>query len=279
MERILQSAPFTASMLYTEDGAAVDPGTVTVGVTRDDGTVLVAAGTATSGGTGVQARTFNITIANTTLLDRLTVTWTSSAKGNRVSTLEVVGGFLFSIAQLRAKGFSDTSVYPTANVVNARLYAEAALEDACDQAFVPRYSSYIFTGQGYRSPVYLPKRNIRLIRSASSDGLALGVADIAALQINTSRGAVYGRVWPWSRTCVIRYEYGDDYPPMDITMAALDLATFILPQVTSVPGVDPRAESVITEDGTMRFALGSSGRFGIPSVDRVVGAYQRPLVG
>jgi hypothetical protein len=101
MERILQSAPFTASETFYEDGVIVDPGTVTVGVTRADGTVLIAAGTATAG-SGAAARTYALTIANTALLDTLTVTWTSATKGVRTSTIEVVGGFLFTLSQARA---------------------------------------------------------------------------------------------------------------------------------------------------------------------------------
>jgi hypothetical protein len=43
-ERILQLTPGTLTQQWYEDGAAVDPGTVTVGITRADGTTLVAAG-------------------------------------------------------------------------------------------------------------------------------------------------------------------------------------------------------------------------------------------
>jgi hypothetical protein len=49
VERILQLTPGTLSQQWYEDGAAVDPGTVTVGITRADGTTLVAAGTGTTG--------------------------------------------------------------------------------------------------------------------------------------------------------------------------------------------------------------------------------------
>jgi 20S proteasome alpha/beta subunit len=55
LERIGQLTPGSLSQQWYEDGSAVDPGTVTVGITRADGTVLVAAGTATTG-TGTAAR-------------------------------------------------------------------------------------------------------------------------------------------------------------------------------------------------------------------------------
>jgi hypothetical protein len=97
LERILQLTPGTLSQQWYEDGAAVDPGAATVGITRADGTILVAAGTATAG-TGTAPRTFNLTTTHTALLDRLTVTWTSVTKGTIVSYVEVVGGFWFSLA-------------------------------------------------------------------------------------------------------------------------------------------------------------------------------------
>jgi hypothetical protein len=44
LERIQKLTPGTLSQQWTEDGAVVDPGTVTIGITKADGTVLVAAG-------------------------------------------------------------------------------------------------------------------------------------------------------------------------------------------------------------------------------------------
>jgi hypothetical protein len=101
LERIGQLTPGTLSQQWYEDGAVVDPGSVTVGITRADGTVLVAAGAATTG-SGTGARTYNLTTTHTALLDRLTVTWTSTLKGTLLSYVEVVGGFWFSLAELRA---------------------------------------------------------------------------------------------------------------------------------------------------------------------------------
>jgi hypothetical protein len=93
LERIQKATPGTLSQQWYEDGVAVDPGTVTLGITRADGTTLVAPATGTTGsGTGV--RTYNLTTTHTALLDRLTVTWTSTLKGTLLTYVEVVGGFL-----------------------------------------------------------------------------------------------------------------------------------------------------------------------------------------
>src|SRR5215207_7091184 len=121
LERILQRSPGTISEQWYEGGVAVDPGTVTIGITRWDGTVLVAAGTATTG-SGTGARSFNLTTAHAATLDTLVVTGTSSAKGTLTSYLEVVGGFLFTVADFRALGtaYTSTTNYPTTAITAMR---------------------------------------------------------------------------------------------------------------------------------------------------------------
>lgn len=285
MERILQNAPFTASMTFYEDGVAVDPATVTIGVTRDDGTVLIAPGTSTAG-SGTAPRTFNLTAANTAQLDTLLLTWTSTTKGVRTSVLQVAGGFLFPLSALRAR-FPDTTAYPVADLVTARQYAEETLEDACNLAFVPRYGSWSFIGSGRWEPLVFPRNDVRLIRSALNNGVALTSQQLANLMIDRGVaisgqvGTGWAFVWSWNTPCVIRYEFGRDYPSADESLAALDIATDVLPkiQAAQASGVDPRAVEVITQDGTVRFDIGDDvARFGIPSVDRVVRAHQGALV-
>jgi hypothetical protein len=80
LERILQNTPGSVSKQWYEDGTAVDPGTVTVDITRADGTVV--ASDASVSGTGTAARTLALTTTHTGLLDRLTLTWVSSDKGS-----------------------------------------------------------------------------------------------------------------------------------------------------------------------------------------------------
>jgi hypothetical protein len=138
LERILQLTPGTLSQQWMQDGVAVDPGTVTIGITRADGTVLVAAGTAVAG-SGSAPRTFNLTTTHTSLLDRLKITWTSSLKGTVISYLEVVGGRLFTMAEALSRP-QLASVTPV-NLELARLRAEQYLERRCGgRSFFPRYS-------------------------------------------------------------------------------------------------------------------------------------------
>src|SRR5215217_5067951 len=127
LERVQQLTPATVSQQWYEDGTATDPGTVTVGITRADGTTLVAAGAATSG-TGTSPRTFNLTTTHTALLDRLKLTWTSTTKGTLTSYVEIVGGFLFTLAELSADLATSTTTYTAAQMADARTYAETQIE-------------------------------------------------------------------------------------------------------------------------------------------------------
>src|SRR5215207_2274109 len=154
LERVQQNTPVTLSQQWYEGGVVVDPGTVTIVITRADGTSLVAS-TGTSG-SSTSPRTFNLTTTHTALLDRLTVTWTSTLKGTLVSYVEVVGGFLFSLPELSAiKPTNQT--WTTTQMTETRVSVEQALEDACAVAFVPRYSRETVNGNSGGLPLRWPK--------------------------------------------------------------------------------------------------------------------------
>jgi hypothetical protein len=270
LERILKSTPGTISQQWYEDGAAVDPGTVTLGITRADGTSLVAGGTATAG-SGTAARTFNLTTTHTALLDRLTVTWTSSNKGTQVTYLEVVGGFLFSIADARALiPLNNATTYPTAKIVEMRTLVEQSLEDACGVAFVPRYAYETINGSG--GTLLQPRwPKITAVRSVSFAGVALGVTPLATVAPSGSL-LYYPSTWTAGFSNVtIGYEHGHQTPPERVRRAAIRLAKRWL-----VEGpVDDRATTFSNDDGT--YSLVTPGRrgeiFDLPEVNAVVQQY------
>ena len=264
MERVKQNTPATISNVWYSDGVIADPGTVTVGVTRDDGTVLVAAGAATSGG-GAAARTFNLTTTHTSLLDRLVVTWTSSTLGVDGQVVEVVGDYLFSVAQ--AKALTSLANKTSAEIIEKRTLVEVLLENACGVAFVPRYSRKSFNGTaGYH--LLLPPRTTA-IRSVKLDGTL--VTDISTLRLLPT-GELY---FPsgWTRgfanyEVAFEHGYSDGAERFAASDAALTWARYLL-----VKGpIDERTTSMSTEDGT--FSLLTPGRggsvSGIPSVDAFI---------
>lgn len=272
-ERVQQSTPFTLSQQWYEDGSPVDPGAVTLGVTRADGTVLIAAGQSTSG-TGVSPRTFNLTATHTALLDTLKITWTSATKGTLVSYVEVAGGFLFTISQAQAILPSATP----AQLIEARIYAETELEAALGYALVPRYA---FEARTARTGYALRVRNhyVRAVRSVSINGTALTGGQLTDLSFDA--GGYVAGYW-WCQTTLrlnnvtIGYEHGLDRPPPGASRQALSVALEYLGGDPNGSGIDPRAESIVTVDGTVRLRT-SSGLFSALGVNEWVAANRLPL--
>jgi hypothetical protein len=274
IERILQSTPGTLSQQWYEDGAAVNPGTVTVGITRADGTDLVASGAGTTG-SGSSARTYSLTTTHTALLDSLTVTWTSTLKGTLVSRVEVVGGFLFSISDARAIAPLNNAVtYSTESIADMRTTVETAIENACGVAFVPRYTHETVSGNGSREIMLRPVP--RVIRSVTADGSAFSAGDLALISMGIT-GSMYSSGQSWAagtNNVVVGYEHGYGVVPPEVKRAALILAKMWL--VGQRSPIDDRAATFnATEGGTYSLVVpGRNGSyFGQPDVDAVIDRY------
>lgn len=272
MQRILKDTPCTLSTTFTTDGTATDPApdTATVTITRDDGTAIVTAAAAT--GTGVGSFSYSLSAAQNNLLDTLTVKWTSSL-GTIASTVEVVGGFLFSIAQARSLDpLNNATRYPTQAIIDARTLAETALEEACGVAFVPRYRREPLSGTG-GTELILSQPRITAIRSMSLAGTALTAGELAAV-VPSGPGVIY-TLNGWTRgfgNYSIAYEHGYVSPPPRVTNAALLLARRYL---VDSP-VSDRATSMTTDDGTTQFLVTAGVRqavFDIPEANAVVAQY------
>jgi hypothetical protein len=263
--RIQRLTPGTLSEQWFEDGAVVDPGTVTIGIVRADGTVLVTAGTATSG-TGSSPRTFNLTTTHTASLDKLQVTWTSTLKGTLVSYVEVVGGFLFGLAELIAVK-PPNQTWTTAQMSDMRTTVEQAIEDEYGTALVPRYRRDTLSGDG--TTLLRLRDPVRTVRAATVTSTILSTADLALL--TNSTGFVTGYTWTaGTGNITVGYEYGLDEPPARIRMDAIRLARQWL---VSGP-IDDRALGAASPDGNFSFGLATPGRngsiFGLPDLDAVI---------
>jgi hypothetical protein len=268
LERVLQATPFTLQQQWYEGGTAVDPGSVTVTVTDTAGVVVT---TGAASGTGTSPRAYNLTAVHTAILDTLTVTWASTLKGTLTSYVEVVGGFLFSIAEFRGLGsaYANTTNYPTSAVVDMRTTVEQALEDACSVAFVPRHSVETVNGV-YGGLLSLRWARVRSIRTVTVDDVAGTPADYVALR----EGMVYASSTWWTAgygNVTVGYEHGYDSPPMRMKRAALILAKRWI-----TPGsADDRAINVTNDSGTYAlFQAGVRGHlFDVPEVQAAVDQY------
>lgn len=271
MDRVLRNTSPVVQAVFTVDGSPIDAGSVMATVTRDDGAVLVVGSPATQASAGTYQ--IPLSMSETGVLDVLSIDWAGTIGGQPqtiTTTIEVVGGFLFTIAQAQAR--SEFNGLSASEIAALRTYAEQELENACGVAFVPRYArtSVFATGD----PIGLPHANIRAIRSVTVDGTALAAGDLAS--VRQVGGYVTFPRWWCSTQVTVSYEHGADFPPAAVTQAALDIAAT---QVTSsASGIDPRTERIITDDGVLVFGGGGASSFGLPSVDRVISTYALPGV-
>lgn len=282
--RVLRTEQRTLTRRIYSDETLVDAaGPVTVQVARLDGTVLTS-GTATDeAGTGVYS--FVLTggpaapASVTWQLDTLVVTWTGTIGGAAVTLppdyVEVAGGHLFGLAEARAvhKTLADTARYPTELLADTRIAVEQECEEICGRGFVPRFARVAATGTGRRT-LTLPRSDVRAVRSVTVDG----VAEAASATVTDSGVLTRGGVlrWPTERI-VVEFEYGADYPPSEISDAAITRLRSKLTQVSS--NIPDRAMSyTVVQGGVYRLSTPSARRTGIPEVDAVYDRYSM-LVG
>lgn len=284
-QQILRGTAGTLSWQPTDQygEAAAPTGTITVAVWKANGDELIPAGTATSG-SSTNPRTYTLTAAQTVNLDLLTVEWTDQTTAVTYTTYaEIVGGFYFSIAELRAWDASITlSAYPDATVRSARRHVEEQCEKITGRAWVPRYRRVRTNGRGDGSLLLEP--SIRAVREGTIDGVALTSDELAALVPNPGVGFVwrsdFGRWTSGTSNVVLGYEVGADRPPEDLKRAAMLHCRHVLG--TPKAGVDSRATQFSPiEGGTV--LLATPGRFGwetgIPEVDAVYLRYAAGRVG
>lgn len=277
--RVRQNAQATISHTFSVDETATDAvGSVTYSVKRLDGTV-VASGTASHPGT---TGLYTFTLAAQSLVDIFTVDWTGSVGGGAVTVrdyVEVVGGFLFSLDEMRsARPALDSVRFSTQNLIDARLEAEVIAEKICAQAFVPRFARFELDGNNDFALV-LPIHTLRTVRAVSTgtnttDRVALTGSGLTAVEFSEA-GIISrrGAVWMWGRkNIVVEVEYGLDYPPEQIHRAAIIHARSLLTQTdTSIPN---RATSVQGNPGGATYSMAgpSAERTGITAVDALYGA-------
>jgi RNase H-fold protein (predicted Holliday junction resolvase) len=284
--RAIQGAPVTVtftSLDSTGEPSAVDPGTVTVGVTAADGSTVVAGGAATAG-TGA-TRTYTLSATHTANLDRLTVTWTSSAVTIGTTVVDVVGAVYATTAEIRAAipTLADEAANPTATLVQARLEVEAMFERAIGDvlSFVPRFDTATMWHRGQRM-LQLPHFFLRRVRWArywydEADYTEVEPTLLTGIQANEAGLALLyddTESWPVGRL-VVGYEHGMDGPPPDVKRQAIAAVRRQVHQARSA--VDPRAVSQTMANGEVqRFPTPGLGPWvtGVPEVDEVIQWYK-----
>ncbi len=268
-QRILRATTGTISCNPTDsDGEPVDPGTVTVGVVASDGTVVTAAGTATTGST---EPAWAYSVAQSALCDRWTATWKVGSDTIAVTEHEIVGGVYFTTAELRAAepSVSEATPYTAPELVGWRREAEVSFESWTNCAWVPRFQIVDTYGTGGCSlglGVFYPRR-IAWVRTYSSDGTytVLSDTEVAALTFTDSGALV--RSGGWYGRYMVGVEHGKTRPPADLKRVAMRHTRRLAQRKNS--GLSDRAQSYTTPEGQV-VNLGRVGTAWRPTGDEVI---------
>jgi hypothetical protein len=257
------------------DGEPATPGTVTVGVTRSAGTVVLAPGTATSG-TASAPRTVAVTAAQTAEVDWLTATWSVSGVVVGVTVHEIVGVSLITKAQLIEREPKVTSV-ALSEFLRARREADDLFFDQCHRSFVPRFAVERIPARSLpdQSRIRLRFPDVSEVRWANhidSNGTVTAI-DVAGVG-PSSTGIVTlvgSDLWPCDGEIEVGYVHGMTRPPHDVLSAVARYMRDILGSGTS--GIPDRATTYSDgQGGTTQLATPGLGPFvtGIPEVDKVL---------
>jgi hypothetical protein len=276
--RVLRTAQVVLShTFYVDETATSASGAVTYSIKRLDGTV-VASGAATG---PAPVGVYQLTVPAQSVVDTLTVDWTGTIPGGGTVTardiVEVVGGFIFGLAEARAvPPVLDSTRYPSAMLARKRISVEQECEEICGQAFVPRFARAAITvgglagGFSMSNTLTLPNVKVRALRAITVDGANQSITGLAV----SDSGVITGGAWlarvPAS-TAIVEYEHGWEYPPEDLREAAMLRLRSRLNQGDT--GVPQRALSFsVADGGVYRLSTPSASRTGIPDVD---GVYER----
>lgn len=291
--QILRGLAATISATFDQDGDVVDPGTVTVSITRADGTAVVTG--ATTDGTGATPRTYQLAPGATAMLDQLTATWTSSTLGTVTTEVEVVGDLLFTVAEARAlggtsasNGLLDTVAYPDAVIEAARSRITESFQDICGVAFVPRYRRVIVDRLD-GSHLLLPDMRVTALRSIETRERTTWTAwtadELAEAYVTPWGGLTseLARISSGSRNVRVGYEHGWERAPQDIRRAAMILARNQIVE----SNFSDRATGFSSDTGT--YSIGQAGtqqnawsafrHTGYPEVDAVLNRYMERIAG
>lgn len=268
VQQIVVDTPATLSAVFYPTGSdtAAADGTVTVAVTRADGTTVTGVGAVTGSG-----GTYQATLPAQTSLDLLTATWDGDTQKVR-TTHEIIGVPIVELAEIRATlNIGDTSKFPNARLAEARAWFTDLATDALNYSPIPRFAHETLDGTGLSTIDLMGSHAyLRQLRWATVDGETVDPEDLAEWGFTDSRidrSPAGGVFTSGHRNIQIAYEHGLDRPSAELRQLALMAIRFRL--LTNQAGQIPdRALSITNEYGNVQMAQPSRNRpTGIPDVD------------
>lgn len=277
--KVLKATPATLSQTFYLDGAVADPGVVTITITKADGTVVVEDDA--TDGTGAAARTYDL--GPQAQLNDLTAAWSGTVGGTPTtlySKVEIVGGFIFGVAQARAfdgAKLEDTSAYPTDTLTAARDRITDNLETLTGVSWVPRFEREELDGDG-TDTLILSKYHPTEILSVSIDGTALTQDELDDLKVYPD-GRIKRKTlgtWTDDKYVCVEYVHGFEHLKDGVDYIAL---RWLLSQVIG-SNIPRTAIQQIGELGTYRLSTpGEKYPTGIPEVDAWLAAHDHTIPG
>lgn len=288
MDRLLRNAKGTIRLeLRDENGDLQDPDGNAALVRVYDSAGAEMAGspfTATRASQGIYDAALPAANAIMATLDTYDAVWSVTIATQATSfrtSFEVIGKFIFSLAELRAfdPDLASTTKFPFEKLSAAREVAEETIEKLCGVAFRPRGRRATLDGSGSATlllPDLYPTKLVSASIDAGSGAVVMSAADLADVVVY-SWGALARKtrgIWTeGARNVTVFYEYGLADPPEPVRRAAMMLARAAL-----IPGAAPdRATGVSSEAGDFRLTTANrEGPTGIPEVDAVIEQYSHP---
>lgn len=282
VERVLRNTAATISVTFYNGSTAVEAdGVVNVVAKKADSTTLLSTAATNDPAVGV----YSVVIPPQANLNLLTLTWSGTFSGTAISiesNVEIVGGFLFSIAELRN---SDTALtitrFPNQSLIDARLTVESEFEDICHRAFVPRFAAEYVNGE-WIDEVWLSKPEpLRITKISNGSTVYDASGWETSRYLRRDREALHrlllsgpALALAYLTDTYIEYEYGMAQVPIPIKDKAIRRAKLNLLGMAST--IDPRATTMILPDiGSVNLATpGMRGlETGIPDIDVVLRRY------
>lgn len=181
---VLVDTPATIEARFYADGVLTNDNPVTIGITKADGTALVASGTATTNpSTGVYR--YPLTSTHTAELNLLTATWTGASQ-LQVTKVEIVGDHLFNLVDLRALRVAGSTPFSTSasplfsdtQIMEARAATLDEFRAILGFHPVPRFCRETKDGDGRPSVILTdPGLKASKLLSVTVDGAVRSLAD------------------------------------------------------------------------------------------------------
>ena len=269
----------TFEVVDPDSGGALTPTTVTLKIRNVNGSIVFDSAAGEQEAASLDDATASCEVPATALdkLGSYAAEWTCGLEGDDSLTLlediELVGGHLFTIAQLRKDDSSEFATRSDADLAQVRIAVEQVIEDAAMVACVPRGRHAVVDGSGKRHLV-LPDLEVRRVVAVQVNGVAWDPEQIAELTVADDR--VYlpaGRTWPAGiRNITLDYEHGRDRAPQYLSRQGIKLAKEYL----SAGDIDGRATAQQVGDQMFRLTIaGRDGTTGLPEVDAAIAQFGR----